>query len=536
MSHTENPLRGSVADVEMESKGGSVDPGKDESEPFEGRFPGVSGSLRRHTARGTIINAVFRVGIAAVSLLQQLIVAAFLTPSQLGVWGIVLITLMTLLFIKKVGIGDRYIQQAEDDQEAAFQKAFTIDFLLTLLFVGIGAALLPVFAVAYGQWNIVVPGLVLLLAVIGNCFLDPTWIFYRRMNFARQRSLEAVMPVVTFMVTIGLAIAGAGYWSLVVGAVVGSWSGGLVALRASPYPIRIRLDRGTVRDYFQFSWPLIVAQAGGLVVAQGSMLAGVRTVGVAGVGAIALAASIIAFSDGVDGIVTQTIYPAICAVRDRADLMLETFVKSNRLALMWGMPFGIGLALFASDLVEFVIGEKWRSAVFLLQIFGVIAAVDQLGFNWTAFLRARNETRPLAIVGLVMASSFLVITVPLLVVGGLKGYALGMLASTLITLTVRTYYLARLFTGFQMLWHASRAVAPCIPSLAVVLLIRLLEPGGRTLGIAIGELVLYVAVTVAATLVFERSLIREMLGYLRRIPEGERDRSATPQLVSASTH
>ena len=41
-------------------------------------------------------------------------------------------------------------------------------------------------------------------------------------------------------------------------------------------------------------------------------------------------------------------YPAICAVQDRLELLRESFVKSNRLALMWAMPFGVGIALFAA--------------------------------------------------------------------------------------------------------------------------------------------------------------------------------------------
>ena len=486
--------------------------------PFEGRFPGVTGSLREHAARGTIINAVFRVSMAGLVLLRRLLVVAFLTPAEFGLWGIVLVTIITLMFFKNIGISDKFIQQSEPDQEAAFQKAFTLELLLTLAFVAFAAALLPAFALAYGQWSIVLPGLVLLLAVVGNSFQAPTWIFYRQMRFARQRTLEAVDPFVAFVVTIGLAVAGAGYWSLILGAVAGSWAGGLVALKASPYRIGLRFERRTASEYFQFSWPLMVAQVGAIVIAQGSTLVGAHTVGIAGVGAIGLAASIIAFSDGVDAIVTQTLYPAICAVRNRADLMLETFVKSNRLALMWGMPFGLALALFAPDLVRYVIGERWHSAVFLLQMFGVIAALDQLGFNWTAFLRARNQTRPLAVIGIVTMVAFAAITIPLLLIGGLKGYAIGMLGMTLVTLTARTYYLARLFSGFQMFWHAGRAIAPSIPALAVVLGLRLVETGDRTARMAVVELVVYIGTTVIATLVFERALLREVFGYLRKKP------------------
>ena len=41
-------------------------------------------------------------------------------------------------------------------------------------------------------------------------------------------------------------------------------------------------------------------------------------------------------------------------------------MKSNRVILMWAIPFSVGLALFAGDLVKFVLGEQWESAVGLL--------------------------------------------------------------------------------------------------------------------------------------------------------------------------
>jgi len=50
----------------------------------------------------------------------------------------------------------------------------------------------------------------------------------------------------------------------------------------------------------------------------------------------------------------------------------------------------------------------------------------------------------------------------------------------------------------------------------LVLAVRGLESGPRTLQMAIGELVLYVAVTAALTVWLERSLLREAIGYLRR--------------------
>jgi hypothetical protein len=58
-------------------------------------------------------------------------------------------------------------------------------------------------------------------------------------------------------------------------------------------------------------------------------------------------------------------------------------------------------------------------------------------------------------------------------------------------------------------------VAPSLPAAAVVLAARAAYGGGRTLELALAEFGLYVAVTVIATIAFERSLLREVVGYLR---------------------
>src|SRR5437763_3782711 len=174
------------------------------------------------------------------------------------------------------------------------------------------------------------------------------------------------------------------------------------------------------------------------------------------------------------------------------------------------------MALFSKDLVHFVLGDRWHIAIVVLQAFGIIAAIDQLGFNWTAFLRALNHTRPLAVLSILDFVTFVVITVPLLLAFGLTGFAIGSIASEAVSLVGRTYYLGKIFPAFVILRQAARAVSPVVPGVVVVVLARLLESGERTAAMAISEFVAFAVVTLAATALFERELLREVLSYLRR--------------------
>jgi O-antigen/teichoic acid export membrane protein len=482
------------------------------------RFQLQGRGLREHAARGVIINSIFDVGSAALGLVQRFAVAAFLTASQFGVWGLVLITLLTLSGLKQIGLSDKYVQQDEPDQEIAFQKAFTLELAYTLIFCVFLAAVLPLYALIYGRPEFLLPAWVLTLALVGTTLQTPLWIAYRQMRFARQRTLEAINPVVSTVVMVPLAAAGASYWSIVIGVLAGTFAAGAAAVATSPYRLAFRLDRGTLREYAGFSWPLLVASGSGLIVVQGTIMVGNYTVGLAGVGAIALASSLILFAQRADAIISRTIYPAICAVKDRTELLFETFVKSNRLALMWGLPFGVGMMLFAPDLVHFVLGQRWEPAVALLGWLGLLVGVRQLGFNWNLFFNAVGNTRPQAIAGLMSLIVFAVAIAPLMIVLGLDGYIIGMAIAVAAELAVRAYYLTRMFAGFNPLRHLIRAVAPSAPAAAAVLAARAAYGGGRTLELALGEFGLYVTVTVIATMAFERSLLREIVGYLREAP------------------
>ena len=472
-------------------------------------------TLRAHAARGGLINTAFLVSLSGLSLLRGLVLAAFLTQEEFGIWGVTVIGFAAIIAFRQAGIGDKFIQQDEADQEEAFQRAWTLETLLAgLSFIALVVAA-PLLALLYGDDRILLPALALTVLMPASVLQVPLWVFYRRMEFLKQRTLQAIEPIVTFVVSIGLAIAGAGYWALFGGVIAGAYASGIAAYRASPYPFRWRYDGRTLRSYWSFSWPLMLATGSGVVIAFTSMFAASQALGLAGAGAITLAANITAFTDRVDQIVTGTLYPAIAAVKDRVDLLHESFVKSNRLALIWAVPFGLGLSLFGADLVHYVLGDKWEDMIILLQVYGLVAALHHVGFNWHAYFRALGDTRPMAVATGAAAIVFLCTAVPLLFVSGLEGFAIGVAAQSVVHVACRAFYLRRLFDGFEFLRHAARAFIPTLPAAAAVLALRALETGERSGGRAVAELASYLVLVAAATWWLERGLLREAAGYAR---------------------
>ena len=291
-----------------------------------------------------------------------------------------------------------------------------------------------------------------------------------------------------------------------------------VTVRNSPYKLRFRYERGAFREYATFSWPLFVGSTSGVLTWQVPLIIAARKFGAASIGALTLASQMMQYTKQVDDVVTHALYPAVSAVKYRRDLLFESFSKSNRLALLWGFPAGIGVLLFAEPAVHFILGRDWALAVPLLQVLGVSAALDQIGFNWTAFARALGETRVLAVASVATMAATLAVGVPLLIEHGLSGLAIGIGAGTVTSLVIRAVYLTKLFPALDMVGHVARAVAPTVLAAAPIAVERVALGYDNPFSPARAavELTAYVVVAAGLTWRAEGTLLRESLGYLRR--------------------
>lgn len=472
--------------------------------------------LRRRTVRGVLVNALFMGGGEALVLAQGLIVTVLLGPRLIGLYGIVTTTAVTVAALRRIGIDEAFVQQREADQEAEFARAFTLELLVGLTFSLVLVAAAPIVAAAYGDERLL--WLTLAVAYLPTFFAlqAPTWIFFRQMDFVRVRTLQVLVPVVTFCVTVPLAAMGVGVWSLVIGPAVGNAVAVVAGVAVSPYRLALRFDRAARARYFRFSWPVFVTAAALLLVQQGQMLAFTLHGGLSAAGYITLAVTLTRYADRADQIIATTIYPAICVVRDRIPTLREMFLTSNRVALMWVLPFCAGFILFSPDLVHFVLGDRWRPAVLLLQGLAAAAAIQQLGYNWFSFYRARGDSERQAVEAAVSTAGFLLIAVPGLFLWGPWGFIAGRLAGALLVLAVRRHYVRRLL-GIELVALGLRGAAPIAAATAVILALRALAwSGPRTPAQAVAEAALFLAVGALLTWGTERALVRELVAQLRR--------------------
>ena len=477
---------------------------------------GSPAGLRARTARGGAINTVFLSGAEALVLLQGLLATALLGPDAIGLYGVVTTTAMTIVALRRVGIDEAFVQSDAGDEEAEFQRAFTVELGLGLAAAVVIALAAPILAAVYADSRLLALTLAVTYLPVAFALQAPQWVFFKRMDYLRLRVLHAIVPLGTVVATVPMLLAGVGVWALVIGPFCGNAAAVLAALRVSPYPLRLRPDREALGRYVRFSWPVFATAAALLLVAQGQVAVFGLADGLAAAGWVTLAATLTRYVDRADQVLATTMYPAIVRVRDRPAVLAELFEKASRLSLLWAFPFGAGLVLFGPDLIVFVLGDEWRGAIVLLGGMAAAMALQQVGYAWFAFYRARGESWPQAVESAALAGTFAAFAVPGALAWGSWGFVGGRFVMTAAVLAVRRRYLRRLLPGVRLGSLAARAAAPVAIASAPVLAIRLALWGGeRTPAQALAELGVWVVVLLAAAAALEWPLLRELGGYLR---------------------
>ena len=478
--------------------------------------------LRQRTVRGALVTGGFLILIDAFVLIQGLVVTRLLGPSEIGLYGVVSTFVLSLIALKKLGVDELYVQQDEADQEKEFQYAFTLELGLSAGMALIILASAPLVALIYKDHRLLALTVSLSYLPLAFALQAPLWVFFRRMEYGRQRSLQAIQPAVTFFVTIPLAAAtDLGVWSLIIGQVVGMIVAVGAAIIASPYRLRLRFDRMVAARYLRFSAPILVTVAAMMLVAQGQILAIKLHDGLAAAGFITLAVTLSRYIDRADQIITATIYPAICAIQNQRAALHELYVKSNRATLMWVLPYAVGVVLFAPDLIHFVLGDSWTGAIVLLQGLAIVGAITQLGFNWFSFYRAHGNTRPQAVEQVVSGVAFFVLAIPGLLLDGFDGFVIGRIAAAVIVLAVRTLYTRQLLPDARLYELITPTLLPITLGVGAALIVRIVLWGGqRTLAQALVEVALFVGLYTITAARRERELLGELLGSMRRSRSG----------------
>lgn len=309
--------------------------------------------------------------VGVLSLVCTAVLARLLSPRDFGVVALALVFTTLLDATRGLGLNQGLIVTDGGRLRESASSAFWFSLLFGAALAVVIAALSPFAADFFDQ-----PQLLGLLSVLGltlplrSLGLTHYALAQRELNFRSRTVAEVCEVVVRGGAGIGLALAGLGPWSLVLGYLAGTaaWVGGLWALVA--WRPALRLRRSEVSPLLRFGGPLTVVVIVGTAMSYVDNLLVGKVLGTAALGQYTLGFRLpellIVDVVAAAGLV---LFPAFASLHRSA--LRAALLRASQYALLVALPVAVALITLADPLVLALFGARWRPAAAVIQLLSI---------------------------------------------------------------------------------------------------------------------------------------------------------------------
>lgn len=473
-------------------------------------------SLGAEAVRGTLWSYLSFASGKGMMFVSTVILARLLTPTQFGLIGFCLIAINYLDVINTLGMDAALVARRDRIVEAA-NAAFIISILIGVLLFGLAWVIAPTVARFFHEQQVTVLLRVLAsVLVLGAFGMVPGSMLQRQLRFKTKMIPDLSRNVVRGGVSIVMALAGFGVWSLVWGQVAGSVvSIVLLWILVDWRPTR-QFDRQVNREMLGYGGHVVAVDVVGAVSNNVDYLLIGRILGSAALGFYTLAYRIPELIiRNLHLVVSKVTFPVLSQIQTDSARLRSIYFSYLRYMALCTFPAGVGFALTAPAFVTTFYTDKWAPAIPVAQFIALAMAISSISYVPGVLYKAINRPEILNVTSIVKVV-FTVAVLAASVRWGIAGVAAGQLVVACFAVTLDCIVVSRVvnFPLDQTLASLTPAlVGSIVMGVAVLSARTLVAPSGVvTLAFlsAVGALV-YVATVV----VFSRETVTRAGALLR---------------------
>lgn len=355
--------------------------------------------------KGMAWTVSFRFGQRLMGLVSTLILVRVLAPKDFGIIAMGMAVGAVLDAISSFGFDQAIIQRKTIDR-THLDTAWTINQIVSAIATVILLLLAPVVAAYYGDPRVVNVLIVLAIgvALTGVQNFPGMTMFEREMNFRPVFIMMMSAEILSTVVTIVLAFVWRDYRALLAGLFTFSFTKVTLGFVLSPY--RPRWCLSAAGEMLQFTRWLLLNNLITAVSNRGQDALIGRHLGAASTGAFSVANEV-AHLPTTEMIMPfmRAIYPAFVKIRDGTGGLLWSFTKVAAIVFVIVVPTAVGIACLSDLIVAVILGAKWSASAPLLQILGVLGALQACRAITDPVLLATGKPRMIATLSLVFVAT-----------------------------------------------------------------------------------------------------------------------------------
>ena len=392
------------------------------------------GDLAQAGARGAMWQGLAFAAGKMFVLVTIIVLARLLSPEEYGLVALALVLMAYAETIADAGVAQALIYLPHTAE--VVRSALLISVVLGVLLASGAILAAPAIADLFNLSEVAPLMQILSISLLATALaVVPEALLRRDLHFRRMTAAPVLRAATMGAVTLSLAFAGYGAWSLAVGTAAGSivYAAACWFLLPGRTPWQIwRVGKDALRANLKFGAPA----AGSSLLARAIFDIDYLIIGLL-LGANALGFYTLAFRApelviiNVLFVLSTVLFPLYAKVRTDPDRLRIGYLKSVEIQALYGVTAGVGLAVTAPVMVPAVFGPQWGDAVLPLVFLSLYGAARSLGAGANDVYKALG--RPGLSIGISLAR--LAVLVPVLIYAstwGIVGVAIAQLAAAVL--------------------------------------------------------------------------------------------------------
>ena len=424
-------------------------------------------SLSSQARLGVAWGGASTVLVSAIGLTTNLVLARIIAPSHFGLLGMATVFTGLVRILSEMGVASALIRRAESviDDDLLHTAFWTSAGVSGSFFLITSLALAPLIARFYDT-----PTLRAVVIVVSMPLLvRPAGVIHRvqltrALRFKSLSVVDAVSTAVGSGMTIALAIAGMGVWSIALsGTLIAATSLPLLAREISWSP-RLRFSIPAFREVFSFGSFVTGSEAAVFITKNVDYLLIGRLLGAQALGVYTLAFLLTdTFRSAMMGVMNKVMYPIYGKLQSDPATLGKYYLRVIRYNTLVIVPVMIVLIVLAPPLLNNTFGPQWLPAAGAARLLAVSVILHTIGGTSAAVLKGIGRADLEFRINLATAGF---VAVPSLLLGihlwGITGAAGAAVVHTIATRFLFQTYMRRLVHISE--WMILQSVGPALTS------------------------------------------------------------------------
>ncbi len=337
-----------------------------------------------------------QIALRAIGFLTiNIILARVLPVDTLGVFNIATAVISFFAFFSDVGLGASLIQKKDEITHQDIKTTFTIQQTLVSALSVIIVVLAPLLSSFYGLDE----NGVWLVRVLGICFfltslkVIPSVMLERNLNFKPLVGVEILETFVFNGLLIALVFLNFDLWSFTIASFSRSFLGVLAIYIVAPVKIGIGVDKISAKRLLSFGVPFQLNTLLALAKDRLVPLVVAKIIGTSGVGYVTWSQSLALLPLEIMNVVIRITFPAFSRLQEDKENLSKLVEKSLFITSLLVYPVLFGIGAILPSLVEFVVSDKWKPAVFSFYLFAFSTYWAVISTTFTNTLNAIGQIK-----------------------------------------------------------------------------------------------------------------------------------------------